>query len=226
MTRVFSRSTWLTALGTAALLFSAGGASAAICTATYTATTPDPAATLTNATSCGAGTLDANDNDARVRAAEPSAALWTQIDKDEGAGSGATGVLRSTGTNPAGSSGSWGIDTAATAFNSFLIVIKDGNAGSPTAPVPTWYWFVIDKAAGCTIGSFSGSLTYCGTWTMYGEAGKIKDISHLSLYGATVASSSGTPGTATPAPGSVSMALLGLALLGGSFVVRRRRESN
>jgi hypothetical protein len=218
---LLTRTKLLAALGLSALMFVAGGASAATCTAVNAAADPD--ATLTNSVACGSGTLGTNDDATEVNLAENAAGFnltWTQVDRDEAAGSGSTGGLLSSGVEGGASSGTWGIETTGLTYNAYLIVIKDG------ADVdPSWYWFIIDTAAGCPTppsASYPAGTDYCGTWTMYGKNGSIKEISHLTLYGATVPSGT-TPGTATPEPGSASLALLGLGLVGAGFIARRRK---
>jgi hypothetical protein len=204
------------AIATIALLAWGSSATAATCTAVSAGTNPD--ATLTHSVACGEGTsgqgMD-NDTAALVQAAENVAGwnlAWTSIDKDEAAGSGGTGALLSTGTNPAGTSGTWGIDTNGLTYNAYLIVIKDGNSTDPA-----WFWFIIDTAnSTCTAGQFGGAAEFCGTWTMYGENGTLKNISHLTLYGANTTTGSGSTGGSTgnvPTSGS-TLTLLGLGLLG------------
>ena len=200
----------------AGVLGFSSAAGAATCTATNPETDPD--ATLTNATSCGLGTLNATDTAAEVNIAEPGSDVWVFIDKDEAAGSGATGGLLSTGVGGA-TSGDWGINTAGLVPNKFLIVIKDGKAGDGS----TWTWFIIDTSIACSSIAFPTAV-YCGSWSMYGTGRGPKAISHMSLYGTTV-SSTGTPSGSTgtvPEPGSSSLALLGLGLLGAGFALRRR----
>lgn len=218
-TSLFGRGRQLASCAVFAVLFAVGsGASAAPCTATNPLTNPD--ASLTNSTSCGLGTLD-NDDAAGVNLVEPSAALWTAIDKNEGGNGGSTGALLSTGV-PDSTSGNWGIDTQGLTHTSYLIVIKDGQAGGGS----TWAWFVVDTTFACVGNLFAGA-EHCGTWTMYDSKG----ISHLSLYGTTTAStgtpsgSTGTPSGSTgvvPEPGSSSLALLGLGLLGVGFGLRKK----
>ena len=71
------------------------------------------------------------------------------------------------------------------ASNTFLVVIKDGNANGGS----TWAWFIIDTSLGCAAtGNYFAAAEYCGDWTMYEN----KAISHMSLYGTTTAST-GTP---------------------------------
>jgi hypothetical protein len=198
------------AIATIALLVWGSSATAATCTAISAGTDPD--ATLTHSVACGPGTLAATDTATEVQTAENVAGwnlAWASIEKDEGAS--ASGSLRFTGTT----SGTWGIDTAGLTFNSFLIVIKDGNTSGTST---TWFWFIIDTALStCAAGQFGGTAEYCGTWTMYGTDGTtLKDISHMTLYGANTTTGSGSTGGSTgnvPTSGS-TLTLLGLGLLG------------
>lgn len=196
-----------------------GSANAGTCTVDFAATAFDPA--LTNSTSCGPG-IGGNDNDINdVNTAITGTDLWTQIDKDEAAGSGGTGSLLSTGVNPASSSGTWGIDYSGP-FNKFAIVMKDGSTTGTT----DWFWFIVDTAMSCAAtGNYFASAEFCGTWLMYGmpPGNGRADISHLTLYGTTVASTgvpSGSTGNVAE-PQSSALALLGLALLGLGFRARR-----
>lgn len=200
------------AIATIALLAWGASANAATCTAISAGTNPD--ATLTHSVACGEGTLSSVDTATEVQAAENVAGwnlAWASIEKDEGAS--ASGALRFTGTT----SGTWGIDTNGLTYNTFLIVIKDGNTNGVST---TWFWFIVDTALStCTAGQFGGTAEYCGTWSMYGTDGiNLKDISHMTLYGANVTTSNGGGSTGgsngnVPASGS-TLTLLGLGLLG------------
>jgi PEP-CTERM motif len=237
ITKFFTRTKLLAALGFSAMLVAAGSASAETCTATYDGTNPD--ATLTNSTACGPGTAN-NDTATEVGIAENAPGYnltWTQLDRDNAGDPKATppkpadpgnsilttmGVL---GANGGDTTGEWGIDATGSIYNTFLVVIKDGVTDGTTQ----WFWFIIDTQAGCSISSFqTGGSEFCGTWTMYGTAntdgspGNLKSISHMTLYGATVPSGT-TPGNATPEPGTATLALLGLGLVGTGFVARRRK---
>jgi len=180
----------------------------------------DPDATVTNSTSCGPGYLnDANDSAAEITALV-GGGDWDLINRVNAPGS-TSGVLHTTGLNPAGSSGDWAFNAVA-GFSSYLLVIKDGSVKNPDQPnnsadTISWFWFVIDMSAGCSSGSFSGSYDYCGSWSMYGNDGKLKSISHLTLYGLDT---DGDDDEDVPEPGS--LALLGLGLLGLGAARRRR----
>ena len=205
------------ALLAATLLLGVGAAQAATCTAFANFTDPD--ATLTNSTACGHGTLN-NDDAAEVNIAENVLNLnWTQLDKDDQSGDEAAGALRSTPVaGGGGTDGSWAID-ANPAYDTYLIVLKDGatTSGNTTPDTTQWFWFIVDTTAGCSLGSFSGvaGLEYCGNWTMYGVNGNLKNISHITLY---AANDTVDPPREIPEPGS--LALVGLALLG--LVATRR----
>ena len=124
----------------AALCALLGSAQAAICTATSFYTNPD--ATVTNATSCGVGIVnDQNDDDVDLNSLMVGGlTTWASIakvnaDKPE---SGTAGLF-TTGTSPAGSSGSWAFDDLP-AYDTYTLVIKDGGSpggNAPNSPKPT-----------------------------------------------------------------------------------------
>jgi len=201
---------------------------AATCTAATNFTDPD--AQLTNSTFCGPGTLN-NDDATEVNIAEIALNLtWSQIDRDE-AGSLGNLSLQSTGVQGGLTSGTWAIDTNGLTSGNYLIVIKDGATTSP--PTTTdWFWFIVDTSFACTAQSvgFIAGAEYCGSWSMYGVGGTLKNISHMTLYGAagssssSSSSSSGTPpGSAIPEPGTTTLALLGIAMIGAGLAGRRRK---
>jgi hypothetical protein len=210
-----SRTKLFAALGICALMFAAGSAKAATCTATSALTNPD--ATLTNSSPCGVGLLnDNNDDAADLTALGILGATWSSIDFHDGTGGG--GGLLFTGAG--GTSGSWAFDAVAP-YTHYTIVLKDGGAPSGSGDKIFWAWFVVTTAAGCDPLSSFDTNTYCGLWSMYGDGGNTHQLSHMSLYGATIPSGT-TPGTATPEPGTATIALLGLSLVGAGFIARRR----
>lgn len=182
-------------------------ADAVTCTASLAGWNPDP--TLTNSNSCGPGN-SANDTAADVNSAEPSSTVWTLVDKDDAAGLTDSALLW---TSTAGTSGNWYIDANATSSAQFLIALKGGS--SDADPI-RWAWFIVDTSANAI--SCLAGYEYCGTWTMYGDEGRLKSLSHLSLYG------SGTSVPETPVPEPSTVLLLGLSLVGGALVVRRRKN--
>jgi hypothetical protein len=210
----------------AALGFGSSASLAATCTAATDYTNPD--ASLTNSTACGEGTLN-NDTATEVNTAENVLNLtWSFIDKDESGGGTGNLSLQTGGVQGGATSGTWAIDSAGLSSGNFLIVIKDGGTTSP--PTTTdWFWFIVDTSIACAVGDvgYVAGAEYCGSWTMYGTSGDPKAISHMSLYGAassSSSSSSGTPpGSATPEPGTATLALLGMGLIGAGFIARRRR---
>ena len=182
-----------------ALGFAASNASAATCTATSPLTDPD--ATLTDSGPCGPGLLnDANDSEADVQTVTGDP-LWTLV-----GAVGNSGLLTFTGTT----GGDWFSDVSGAPDTDYLIVIKDGAAPGGAGDSISWVWFDVDTSVGCANPLFD----FCGTWTMYGDGGKIKDISHMSLYS--------QEGADQLVPEPSTLMLLGVAIVGLAAVRRRR----
>lgn len=212
-----------TSLAALALLAMQASAQAAICTATSSLTNPD--ATLTNSTSCGTGIInDTNDSAADINSLVIGGYTnWSALDRVNAPGTfSSIGNLVTTGTSPAGPSGSWGFNDLA-GYNDYVLVIKDGGApGGNAAQSIYWDWFVVDTSAGCDSTSAISGKSYCGLWSMYGVNGNIKNISHLSLYGRL--SDGGGGGDEIPEPASLALAAIGL--LGVGLASRRRQSRN
>ena len=199
-----------------ALTLGADAAEAVVCIANHTATNPD--ATLTNSDLCGPGD-SGNESAAALATAVPGDQTFTLKDKDgdDAATLNANdGGFLVTGTRVGGS---WFIDTAGDAAGSdYFIVIKDGSVAQDA---PTWFWFRVDEtlltAGGCSLGTV---YEFCGTWTMYGDDGKLKEVSHMSLYTTPGLPPPPPPGD-LPIPGTAWLVALGV--LGLTY--RRRRAA-
>ena len=214
----------------------AGPASAVPCSVGGT-WNPDP--TAANMTDCGPGS-GATDNDARVTDAielstNPTTPngltflLWdqdgpanqtdgTEADDAEPSRDGSF-FYTATTVNDEGESLTglwfWNATTSISEGNTvFALVLKDGSvAGSPS-----WAWFLLDNANPTTIECLPtkpAAFTHCGVWSMYGNDGTIKGLSHMSMYGAA-----GPDITQVPNP--LSIMLVGIGLVGLGYVTRRR----
>jgi PEP-CTERM motif len=194
---------------------------AGTCTATSTYSNPD--ATLTNSSSCGVGILnDNNDSATDLNTLNVGGFTnWVQLNRVDAPGSD-DGDLHVTGANPGSSAGDWAFDAAA-GYNSFTLVIKNGGTPGGNQDSIYWAWFVVDLTAGCSSGSFSGSYDYCGSWTMYGDNGNLKEISHMTLYGSESSSSGGPSAGNAPEPGSSMLVGLALGMMGLGFRARQKR---
>jgi len=175
-------------------------------------------------TDCGPG-IGGNDTGALVTQAINNGLTFELWDKDEApneiaGGDGPrdpsflyTGPLGNETDNGGITSGSWywnATNSIAEGNTTFAMVLKDGSSSND--PI-RWAWFLLDNvnttAGGCVL---PAGFTHCGTWSMYGNDGTIKDISHISIYGA---------GTSTvPNPGS--LVLLGSGILGLGYLTRRK----
>jgi len=114
-------------------------------------------------------------------------------------------------------SGTWSFINSAL-YDTYVIVLKDGGAGSGD-PQVKWSAYLLDS----TLDAFSATTgsTWAGDWIYgYGLNGKLKELSHLSVYGKAP---DRPPGEGeVPAPGVLALFGLGLALLGAR---RRKRIS-
>lgn len=182
---------------------------------------PDP--TSANMTDCGPG-LDGNDSAAEVTTAINNGSTFALWDKD-------TAASETDGTNPddanpsrdpsffftGSSSGFWfwnATNSIADGNTVFALVLKDGSTAND--PI-RWAWFLLDNAnptaGGCVL---PGGFTHCGTWSMYGEDGRIKSLGHMAMYGAA------GPPILEAVPNPFSLVLVGVGLVGIGAVTRRR----
>ena len=206
-----------------------GLAHALPCSVSGNAWNPDPA--VANSSLCGAGDApasppnDPNNNDATITL---NGVTFEQWDKDGDAstlnnqdeGFFVTGTL---------TSGFWywdATDSLADGNDLFALVLKGGNVPGVDTK---WAWFILDNptgpestwltnpltAGGCENGSSApatGTFTHCGTWSMFGRNGTLKELSHVSLYGAdTLPEIPEIPETPVPEPGVFVVLSLGLA---------------
>jgi PEP-CTERM motif len=168
----------------------------------------NPDATLTSATSCGPG-LDGTDSSSDMNALRVGGRTnWSQLDRDQ-VDDDDLASDRDSGFYFTGStSGYWYVDVGSR-NGSFAIVLK---GGSSSADPVRWAWFILDTSirtsGGCTL---SGGYDYCGSWTMYGQNGTIRQVSHATLYNAG--------GGSVSEPGALALAGIGLL---GLWASRRR----
>ena len=225
------------AVGAVMLGLWAGTAAAGPCSVGGNAWNPDPS--VSNSGPCGPGDGDNNDTIEVL-----NGTTFTEWDKDSAVNL-TDNDFFITGTKK---SGFWywdATDSLAAGNDVFAMVLKDGSVkesnGPPPVFIPTqWAFFILDNpsgaestwltnpitAGGCESASgapAAGAFTHCGTWSMYGSEGTIKDLSHVSLYGADTLEETPLPPTAVPEPGT--LLLLGLGLAGTGFVNRMRKAA-
>jgi hypothetical protein len=206
-----------------------GAALALPCSVSGNAWNPDPS--VANSSVCGAGDApatppnDANNNAFNVTL---NGISFTEWDKDGDASLLLNGDddFFITGTT---TSGFWywnATDSLAEGNDVFALVLKGGNVPGVATK---WAWFILDNpsgpestwltnpltAGGCESDSSApaaGTFTQCGTWSMYGRNGILKDLSHVSLYGAdTLPELPEPPPPSVPEPGTLLVLSLGLA---------------
>jgi hypothetical protein len=198
---------------------------------------PDPA--VANSSTCGAGGAP-NDPNTNASSITLNGTDFTEWDKDD------VGVLNDTdnqffvtGTLQ---SGFWYWDATnslAEGNDAFALVLKDGGVPGTDAK---WVWFILDNPSGpestwltnpiiggdcATTGGApaAGTYTHCGTWSMYGGTnGQIKNVSHVSLYGADTVEEIPGQLSAVPEPGT--LLLVGAGLVGAILARRFRKVAN
>lgn len=116
-------------------------------------------------------------------------------------------------------SGTWLIDKndIPGGFTNFVVTMKDGN------PIQNdFLWFLIDTSAGanaCSTDEIDAGWDLCGTWSMYGQDGNIKNVSHMDLF--VGGQEDDIPPFQIPVPEPSAPLLLGIGLL-GLWLTRRR----
>jgi hypothetical protein len=204
-----------------------GPAEALTCSATGS-WAPDPS--ITNATSCGAGTANTNNNADILAGLNADTgitfALWDKdtdalsktasLDSEGGAGLDSSFMFTVTtfnGGDRVGGQWFWNsTPSEATGNDTFAIVLKDGSVDHVS-----WAWFVLDnttKQVGGCDPTTTFTYTYCGNWTMYGHDGIQKNLSHMAIYGADVVPNG------VPEPSILVLLGIGLVAVGG--VARRK----
>jgi len=217
----------------------AGSAAAVTCSVTGNAWNPDPA--VANSSQCGAGdavAIPANDPNNPGTPITLNGTTFTLWDKDESPTllNGTDNGFFITGTTK---SGFWywdATDSLADGNDVFALVLKDGNVSGVNTK---WAWFILDNpagpesgwlanpltAGGCQSASgapAAGTYTQCGTWSMYGQNGNLKNLSFVALYGAdTLPELPTLPPASVPEPGTLLLLSLGLAGAGVASKFRK-----
>jgi hypothetical protein len=196
-----------------------GSAQAATCTVADPGNNFNPDASLTDSTLCGPGNLDPNDNSTNIDDVIPGSEDWGLVAKEDfgGGSSGVLGFVVDISSSDGGKTGTWSIELGSNSLATYdlALVMKDGSVDKT---LTTWFWFIIDESAvnmdGC------GTFDLCGTWSMYGEGGNQKAISHMDLFVTTT--TGGPPPQEIPEPGA--LALMGVGLAGMWASGRRKRQ--
>lgn len=154
--------------------------------------------TVNPAIACGPTGLG-NLQNADITSLYPTASI---IERDAADSNG--GTLNITGQG--GSSGTWSfLGSVMSSYSTVYLGFHLGGGGNTSASNPDW--FIVQ--VGANSGTWSQNATQ---WT----------LSNIVLFGTGPTSTSS--GNA-PEPGTASLALLGLGLLGAGFVLRRRKTS-